>query len=182
VFRECNRVLKDDGLLVFTYHHSRDEGWEAVAAAVLGAGFVVVNSQPVKSEMSVATPKSQAREPIQFDIVLVCRKSGAGGHPKPAHPREALESARAKLGRLVSAGFKLSRNDRKVVLFGQMLPTLRDAAAAGSVAGRVEEELALLEEGPAPPSGSGTAGRSSRPGWEQRGLFDNIDDEAPERR
>ncbi|HQU41424.1 MAG TPA: hypothetical protein PK867_01375, partial [Pirellulales bacterium] len=24
VFRECHRILRDDGLLVFTYHHSRD--------------------------------------------------------------------------------------------------------------------------------------------------------------
>ena len=74
VFRECHRVLKDDGLLVFTYHHSRDEGWTALAEAVLGAGFSVVNSQPVKAEMSVAAPKSQAKEPIQLDIIIVCRK------------------------------------------------------------------------------------------------------------
>ena len=75
VFRECRRILEDDGLLVFTYHHSRDEGWKALAEAVLGAGFAVVNSQPVKAEMSVATPKSQAKEPIQLDIIVVCRKA-----------------------------------------------------------------------------------------------------------
>jgi putative DNA methylase len=63
VFRECHRVLKDQGLLVFTYHHSRDEGWESLAYAVLGAGFVVVNSQPVKAEMSGATPVAAAKDP-----------------------------------------------------------------------------------------------------------------------
>ena len=84
VFRECRRILKDDGLLVFTYHHSRDEGWKALADAVLGAGFAVVNCQPVKAEMSVATPKSQAKEPIQLDIIIVCRKQGiAGTAPRP---------------------------------------------------------------------------------------------------
>ena len=62
--------------MVFTYHHSHDEGWKAVAEAVLGAGFIVVNSQPVKAEMSVATPKAQAKEPIQLDIIVVCRKRG----------------------------------------------------------------------------------------------------------
>src|SRR5262249_49017754 len=75
VFRECGRILKEDGRLVFTYHHSRDEGWEALADAVLGAGFVVVNSQPVKAEMSVATPKSQAKESIKLDITVVGRKA-----------------------------------------------------------------------------------------------------------
>ena len=42
VFAECRRVLKDDGLLVFTYHHSRPEGWSSLAQAIYGAGFSVV--------------------------------------------------------------------------------------------------------------------------------------------
>jgi putative DNA methylase len=123
VFRECHRILKDDGLLVFSYHHSRDEGWKALAEAVLGSGFVVVNTHPVKAEMSVATPKSQAREPIQLDIVIVCRKQGVTPWRRPSIDQAAL-SARAKLDRLLSAGFELSRNDRKIVLLGQLLTTL----------------------------------------------------------
>ncbi|HEX5444046.1 MAG TPA: DNA methyltransferase, partial [Pirellulales bacterium] len=83
VFRECHRILRDDGLLVFTYHHSRDDGWQALAEAILGAGFTVINSQPVKSEMAVATPKSAAKEPIAFDIILVCRKQ----HTNPTRQR-----------------------------------------------------------------------------------------------
>jgi putative DNA methylase len=125
VFRECERILKDDGLMIFTYHHSRDEGWRAVADAVLGAGFAVVNSQPVKSEMSVATPKSQAKEPIQLDIILVCRK--VSDH-KPISIRRAVASARAKAKRLSDAGFKLSRNDWRVVLYGQLLTSLTSPA------------------------------------------------------
>src|SRR5262249_12211208 len=35
VFAECARVLKNDGLLIFTYHHSREEGWMALADAIL---------------------------------------------------------------------------------------------------------------------------------------------------
>jgi putative DNA methylase len=127
VFRECRRILKDDGLLVFTYHHSRDEGWKALADAVLGAGFAVVNSQPVKAEMSVATPKSQAKEPIQLDIIVVCRKAGVLDRPRPT-VEPALESARAKVSRLRAAGFELSRNDRKIVVLGQLLTTLESAA------------------------------------------------------
>jgi putative DNA methylase len=123
VFRECGRILKDDGLLVFTYHHSRDEGWTALAEAILGAGFVVVNTQPVKAEMSVATPKSQAKEPIQLDIIIVCRKESVAGSRRPAVD-QALESAQAKVKRLYAAGFDLSRNDRKIVLFGQLLTTI----------------------------------------------------------
>jgi putative DNA methylase len=175
VFSECKRVLKDDGLMVFTYHHSRNQGWEAVADAVLGAGFVVTNSQPLKSEMSVATPKSQAKEPIQLDIVLVCCKAGTAEDREPVSPRNALASARAKLGRLQAAGFKLSRNDRKIVLFGQMLATLRDGAASRTIVERVEDEFALLEESLGPASASRMSA-NTRPlsDWEPT-LFDSLD-------
>ena len=140
VLRECHRVLKDAGLLVFTYHHSRDDGWKALADAIIGAGFAVVNSHPVKAEMSVATPKSQAKEPIQLDIIIVCRKAAATcGHVEVP---DVLASAREKLRRLQTAGFSLSRNDRKVVFYGQLLTTLTSAADANAIADYVEQELA----------------------------------------
>jgi len=139
VFQECGRILKDSGLLVFTYHHSREEGWTALAEAILGAGFVVVNSQPVKAEMSVATPKAQAKEPIQLDIILVCRKGASVSQPAPL-TEEAMGAARKKMDRLHAAGFKLSRNDQKVVLFGQLLTVLRSPDEASCI-GRVGSEF-----------------------------------------
>ena len=116
---------EDDGLLVFTYHHLRDDGWMALADAIVGAGFVVVNSHPVKSEMSVAAPKSQAKEPIQLDIVVVCRKNPPG---KRTSARDAVTAARLQCERLRGIGLKLSRNDRKVILFGQLLKTVQKPA------------------------------------------------------
>ena len=109
-------------LLAFTYHHSRDEGWTALAEAVLGAGFAVVNCQPVKAEMSVATPKSQAKEPIQLDIIIVCRKArrrrnGAG------RPSTGVESARAKLAGSCRRDSTLPQRSQDRAL-GQLLTTL----------------------------------------------------------
>ena len=37
VVAEIHRVLKPDGLLAFSYHHSRDEGWSAVLEALMRA-------------------------------------------------------------------------------------------------------------------------------------------------
>jgi len=142
VYRECHRVLKDDGLFVFTYHHSRDEGWKAVADAILGADFLVVNSHPVKAEMSVATPKSQAKEPIQLDIVIVCRKTQAIGQRKDASPEQAIVSAKGKLKRLHEAGIRLSRNDCRIVIFGQLLTTLRSAGEVDCIVKHVDRESA----------------------------------------
>lgn len=144
VFKECRRVLKEDGLLIFTYHHSRSEGWRALARAILGAGFVVVNSHPVKAEMSVATPKAQAKEPIQVDIVIVCRKSESIVSRSPKF-EAAIESAKAKLFRMEQAGFKLSKNDRKVILFGQLLTNVRDENAIGEIESVAASELGALD-------------------------------------
>jgi putative DNA methylase len=140
VFRECNRLLKSDGLMVFSYHHSRDEGWTSLATAILGAGFVVVNIQPVKAEMSGATPKSQAKEPIQLDIIIVCRKQTNANADRPT-VEEAMESAKAKIKRLYDAGFELSRNDRKIVLFGQLLTAIRKPEDAEQFAAVAEDGI-----------------------------------------
>ena len=130
VFSECRRVLRDDGLMVFSYHHSRDDGWTSVAEAVLGAGFRVVQAQPVKAEMSVATPKSQARSPIDLDILLVCRKLKRG---KPAQRTDrevhgrALSRAREQVKRFNGVGRALSENDVRVVLQSQVLVELSNS-------------------------------------------------------
>lgn len=120
VFTECNRVLKNNGLMVFTYHHSKAEGWYAVADAVNLAGFTIVNAHPVKAEMSVATPKSQSKEPIQLDIILVCRKQSSTS--KIVYPiDEIIKSARNKAIRLRKVGFKLSLGDCRVIINGEFL-------------------------------------------------------------
>ncbi len=140
VFGECNRILKPDGLLVFSYHHSRDEGWTSLASAILGAGFRVTNTQPVKAEMSGAMPKSQTKEPIQLDIVIVCLKDDKGVTMRPT-VSQALEAGKAKIRRLYAAGFELSRNDRKIVLFGQLLTTITRPEEAKLFARQVGDSI-----------------------------------------
>ncbi len=108
----------------------------------LGAGFTVVNSQPVKAEMSVAAPKSQAMEPIQLDIIIVCRKESTARTHRPT-VAQGIEFARAKLGRLRAAGFLLSRNDHKIVMFGQLLTTFGAPEDAAHFGIRVDTELEI---------------------------------------
>ena len=143
VFTECHRVLRDEGLLVFSYHHSREDGWAAVAQAVLGAGFTIVQSQPVKAEMSVATPKSQAKEPIDLDVLIVCRKHEADRRPR-CEAAEALSGATSvaaeRVRRFNRVGRQLSRNDVRVVLLSQLLVKL----SVGRTAERVRTALDKL--------------------------------------
>ena len=142
VFQECHRILKDEGLLVFSYHHSRDDGWIPVAEAIYNSGFEVVNSHPVKSEMSVATPKAQAKEPIQIDIILVCRKRIPTEDNKESR-FVPLTAAKNQVLRLLKAGFNLSRNDLRVILFGQLLRSDIPAADLATKALEIEELSAI---------------------------------------
>ena len=125
VLKESARVLKDQGLLVFTYHHSRWEGWRSVLKAIVTAGFRIGACHPVKAEMSVATPKHQAKEPINFDIIVVCRKaqykSAWVDVERDLTFTPALELAQAQIARLRTSGWKLSRNDVGVVVMAQVV-------------------------------------------------------------
>jgi putative DNA methylase len=127
VFSECHRLLKDEGLLVFSYHHSREDGWVSVARSVLNAGFKLVQAQPVKAEMSVATPKLAAKSPIDLDVLMVCRKAADDRRPRlPA--ADALKAAELasgdKITRFNRTGRRLSLNDVRIIVFSQALVEL----------------------------------------------------------
>lgn len=126
VWQETHRVLKDDGLLAFTYHHSRQEGWRCVLQALMQAGFGITAAHPIKAEMSVAMPKQQAKEPIDLDIILVCRKRA---HLETHRWNGDLwgtvaPPAQEQVNRLRAANRKLSRNDVRIIVMAQLLRQL----------------------------------------------------------
>lgn len=127
VFSECYRILTSKGLMAFTYHHSRKEGWTSLISAVKGSGFNFVQAHPVKSEMSVATPKLQAKSPIDYDIILVCKKT-------EDDPREIMEfniaveraksHSRSKILRLRSVNLPISESDVRIIVLSEILTAL----------------------------------------------------------
>lgn len=123
VFCECNRVLSDGGLFIFTYHHSRHEGWTAVHRAIRHGGFFCVQAYPIKGEMSVSMPLQQAKTPIHLDLVLVCKKEEQTGRAERYKNPVACALAQTKkqVSALYSIGIKVSLGDAKVVLMGQIL-------------------------------------------------------------
>ena len=140
VFAEAYRVLKDDGILAFTYHHSRPEGWNAVLKALMASGFGITAAHPIKSEMSVAMPKHQAREPIDLDIIIVCRKHAQLA--PDSRDGDLWETIRPVAGeqveRMRASGRRLSRNDVRVIVMAQLLRRL-------SISHTVEAALTLLD-------------------------------------
>lgn len=143
VLSECHRVLKDEGLLVFTYHHSKQSGWKAVASALGKANFEIVAAHPVKSEMSVAQPKLQAKEPIDIDTILVCRKRKelSAQPPLDVVMGRAFRAAGKQIARFNGTGKALSRNDVKVVFLSNVLVQL------SGTTGHIETLEGVLDSG-----------------------------------
>ena len=143
VFSECRRVLKDDGVLAFSFHHSRPEGWAAIYEAITSAGFSVVAAHPVHAELRAASPKTAAKDPISLDAILVCRKRYQG---KPAilDMHAAIRESELLAKRLQDAGMLISAADRYVILASQMLIPLskqmRDFDSVCSTLQQVRED------------------------------------------
>ncbi len=80
IFRECHRVLRDDGVLTIMFTHKRVEAWDTLATALINAGFSVEASWPVhtESEHSLHQAKKNA---AASTILLACRKRPPGGQP-----------------------------------------------------------------------------------------------------
>ena len=121
VFSECGRVLKDDGLLVFTFHHKTSEAWSNVLRAVLDAGFLVTAAYPVHSEMPLSVHIHQCQS-ISYDAILVCRKRMRSAPSTwPVVVGEIRDRASRALDGLRGNGHRVSALDHYVVVMGKCL-------------------------------------------------------------
>ena len=113
--------------------------------------FFISAAFPIKAEMSVAMPKQQAKEPIDLDIVLVCRKRSALNEARRWNGELwgiTRQKASFQVVRLRKAGRKLSRNDVRVIVMVQLVRQLsrsdtRDAAMRSLEASRSEIESTI---------------------------------------
>lgn len=143
VFKECHRILKPDGLLIFTYHHSRAEGWVSVYDAIIGAGFSISQVIPLKAEMAVSVAIMAAKEPINYDLVFVCRKRPEYMQIKfpvgnDAYYREGLK-------RIEDSGLKISRGDKMIFKYGLSLKQLSDSGIQNITKDDIEAIAQSLE-------------------------------------
>lgn len=140
VLAESSRVLKDDGPLCFSFHHSRSEGWRAIYEALRQADFTVVASHPLHAELRGSSPKSAAKDPISLDAILVCRKRAAVGSLELTDA-DIIARTKAKATELMAGGMTISQSDIFVIAAGELL-----IGAGGVSPEAFEERLDQLRE------------------------------------
>jgi len=72
-FKECKRVLKDNGIFVVVFAHKTTSAWETLVSSLLNSDLIVTSSWPLKTEMQT---RLRARESaaLASSIFIVCRK------------------------------------------------------------------------------------------------------------
>ena len=144
VFKESARVMKDEAVLAFSFHHSRPEGWGAIKDALDTAGLVVVASHPIHAELRGSSPKSGTKDPISLDAILVCRKGEAVDRPRVTDSKILQEVSR-RTRELRQAGLSISGADEFVIAAGELLATQTETDFTERLSG-LRERL-LMPEG-----------------------------------
>ncbi len=122
VFTESNRVLKDDGLLILTFHHRDSDAWASLLQSLLDSGYSVQTVYPVRSEMAASTHLHGLNN-IKYDSIIVCRKRGLRRTKRPfSSMEEAIRRASMEMiHSLRQQGETLQRPDEMTIVFGKCL-------------------------------------------------------------
>lgn len=119
IFESSFDLLKQDGPMVFTFHHKDPDAWGAVLEAIDGAGFRVVNTYPVRGENRLSV-HIKGQRAVLLDSVIVCRKD----HKRPEGTWSAVYSEIEQVTRERLRSFHesddddLSHLDASVVAYG----------------------------------------------------------------
>ena len=73
-------ALQDDGRLVIVFANKQPDAWETLVSALIRAGFVVVGSWPIQTEMQTRQ-RSLSSAALSSSIWLVCRKRKRTARP-----------------------------------------------------------------------------------------------------
>lgn len=117
-FKECRRILRDDGVLTVMFTHKKQEAWEALFTSLIRAGFTITATWPVKTESEHSLHQAK-KNAAQSTVILVARKrpGAAGiGYFDSALKKEIRDKARATAERLQVEG--LNPVDQLVGSFG----------------------------------------------------------------
>ncbi|MCG3138798.1 MAG: hypothetical protein HJJLKODD_02667 [Phycisphaerae bacterium] len=154
IFCECRRVLKKDGIMVFTYHHKSPVAWGALGDALVRSGLKCATVLPLRGEGQGGLHSYDGT--IKWDAVFVCRKGSqvpSASSDNAAVPRTAIKQAKQQasayaedLAKTRQIGFRdpdrLNLERAMIVASAVIAPThpdlmpLSDALKTSSTGGR----------------------------------------------
>ena len=127
VFTKAGKILKDDGVFAFTFHHAEGSAWENLLMAVCEAGFEIVAIYPIQSEGETSL-HLQGNDAISYDLIHICRKRTADQVSKPriwqTLRQEVRRLARDEILRIEEGRYgkePLPSPDVRMVLIGKCL-------------------------------------------------------------
>lgn len=146
---ECHRVLKNSGLLVMTFHHSRPEAWAAVLKALVESGLIIRWAYPIHSET-----RSGVHPGITYDSIIICRRVEESRLPSRPLPKAIFEAevrnrVDADADRFVEGHPRLSIEDLYVAVMGRALQVLSENYAVMLQSGKalsIEDVRKTLED------------------------------------
>ena len=117
-FKECHRIVRDDGVVTVMFTHKKQEAWESLFASLIKAGFTITATWPVKTESQHSLHQAR-KNAAQSTVILVARKRppAAGvGYFDEAMKADIRDKARETAQRLNDEG--LNAVDQLVGTFG----------------------------------------------------------------
>lgn len=121
---ESGRLLKDGGIMAFTFHHNEDHAWIDVLKALFDAGYVLVATYPIRSDETKGDTGAFGSRKIEYDIIHVCRKRLDEIEPVSwARMRRWVKGETTRLKELLehTHGKELPESDLRVILRGKSL-------------------------------------------------------------
>ena len=127
VFRECHRVLKDDSIMVFTFHHNQMWAWESIASILLDAEFYISATPIVRSEGKSGFHSSEGN--IRYDAVLVCRKCPSKSNIPSAIEQQILDDTIIWTRRTLESGMAINWVDVFTIVMAKSIEHVTKIAA-----------------------------------------------------
>ncbi|MBF0302145.1 MAG: hypothetical protein HQK73_03825 [Desulfamplus sp.] len=121
---EAGRILKDGGIMAFTFHHNEDKAWIDVLKALFDAGYVLVATYPIRSDETKGDSGAFGSRKIEYDIIHVCRKRLHKIEPVSwSRMRRWVKGEASRLKELLehTHGKDLPVSDLRVILRGKSL-------------------------------------------------------------
>jgi putative DNA methylase len=131
IFKECRRVLKNNGLMTLMFTHKSQEAWEALTRSLIEAGWSITSSFPVESENANSMHQRDTAS-AGSSIFLTCRQrmvdqtlpavwTGLGGQGVQHRIRAAVQQGLVEFKPL-----HLTPVDEMVACYGRALHVLSE--------------------------------------------------------